>query len=105
VFAELVRDTDRNKGNVLYTRDWRLVMIDFTRAFRLQPELRTPEQLASCDRLLLSRLRRLQKAEVSRAAGRHLTASEIDALMKRRDLIVAHFDGLIAAKGEAAVLY
>ena len=31
VFAELIGDVDRNKGNVLYTSDWRVIMIDFTR--------------------------------------------------------------------------
>lgn len=105
VFAELVRDTDRNKGNVLYTRDWRVVMIDFTRAFRLQPTLRLPDTLTTCDRNLLARLRVLQREDVRRATGRHLSIFEIDALLARRDLIVTRFDGLIAARGEAAVLY
>jgi hypothetical protein len=105
VFAELVRDTDRNKGNVLYTKDWRLVMLDFTRAFRLQPTLRLPDALTTCDRDLLERLRALDKAEVSRATGRHLTPFEIDALMKRRDLIVQRFDRLVAQRGESAVLF
>jgi hypothetical protein len=105
VFAELVRDTDRNKGNVLYTKDWRLVMLDFTRAFRLQPTLRLPDALTTCDRDLLERLRALDPAEVSRATGRHLTPFEIDALMKRRDLIVQRFDRLVAQRGESAVLF
>jgi hypothetical protein len=35
VFAELVGDVDRNQGNVLYSKNWDVVMIDFTRAFRL----------------------------------------------------------------------
>lgn len=105
VFAELVRDTDRNKGNVIYTKDWQLVMLDFTRAFRLQPTLRLPDALTTCDRDLLERLRALDKAEVSRAAGRHLTPFEIDALLKRRDLIVQRFDRLVAQRGESAVLF
>lgn len=105
VFAELVRDTDRNKGNVLYTKDWQLVMLDFTRAFRLQPTLRLPDTLTTCDRDLLERLRALGKADVSRAAGRHLTPFEVDALLKRRDLIVARFDRLVAQRGESAVLF
>jgi hypothetical protein len=42
VFAELVRDTDRNKGNVVYTSDWRVFMLDFSRAFRLETPLRAP---------------------------------------------------------------
>ena len=35
VFTQLAYDTDRNQGNNLITRDWRLVMVDFTRAFRV----------------------------------------------------------------------
>lgn len=105
VFAELVRDTDRNKGNLLYTKDWRLVMLDFTRAFRLQPELRLPQALTTCDRALLDRLRGLRKQDVSRAAGRHLSPFEIDALMTRRDLIVELFDRLVAERGASAVLF
>jgi len=105
VFAELVRDTDRNKGNVLYTKDWRVVMLDFTRAFRLQPTLRLPDALTTCDRDLLERLRALRRDDVSRAAGRHLSPFEIDALMKRRDLIVERFDRLVAQRGESAVLF
>jgi hypothetical protein len=105
VFAELLYDTDRNKGNVIYTRDWRVVMLDFTRAFRTHPTLRRPEALAACDRNLLARLRALTKQDVTGAAGSQLTASEVDAMMKRRDLIVQHFDRLVKEKGEATVLY
>jgi hypothetical protein len=105
VFAELIRDTDRNKGNVLYTTDWRVIMLDFTRAFRVQPDLRLPQTLTACDRELLDRLRGLTRAQVSEAAGRHLTPGEIDALMKRRDLIVQHFDRLVLERGDRAVLY
>jgi len=105
VFTELVRDTDRNKGNVLYTKQWRLIMLDFTRAFRLEPDLRRPESLARCSRDLLARLRTLAKEEVAQAVGRQLTGDEVNALMKRRDVIVQRFDQLIAAQGEAAVLF
>ena len=34
-----------------------------------------------------------------------LNGYEVEALMKRRDAIVAHYDRLIAEKGAAAVLY
>ena len=42
VFAALVGDSDRNLGNVLITNDWKLWMIDFTRAFRLWSDLKYP---------------------------------------------------------------
>jgi hypothetical protein len=105
VFAELLYDTDRNKGNVIYTRDWHLIMLDFTRAFRTQGTLRAPQTLVACDRNLLARLRTLTSQEVARATSGQLSPEERGALMKRRALIVEHFDRLIAERGEGAVLY
>jgi hypothetical protein len=105
VFAALVGDTDRNLGNVLITKDWKLWMIDFTRAFRLWGEIKYPADLHQIDRTLLLRLRELN-ADAFKAATAHcLTGYEQEAVMKRRDLLVAHFDGLVKAKGAAAVLY
>lgn len=105
VFAELVRDTDRNKGNIVFTKDWRLIMLDFTRAFRLSKELQTAAAINSCDRALLARLRTLTSGEVVAAVQSHLTSGEVAAVMARRDLLVAHFERLIAERGEAVVLY
>lgn len=105
VFAALVGDTDRNLGNVLITKDWKLWMIDFTRAFRLWDEIKYPADLHQIDRTLLLRLRELN-ADAFKAATAHcLTGYEQEAVMKRRDLLLAHFDGLVKAKGSAAVLY
>ena len=104
IFAELVRDTDRNKGNILYTRDWRLVMIDFSRAFRLQGELRFPETLQNCGRALYAALRALTEDDIRRVAGEYLTRPEISAVLERRALIVERFDRLIRDRGEAVVL-
>lgn len=105
VFAELVRDTDRNKGNVLYTSDWRVVMLDFTRAFRLQKDLRTPSLLPMCDRRLLAALQTLTRADVDRTVAGALNGGEVDAVLARRDRLVAHFARLVAERGEALVLY
>lgn len=105
IFAELVQDTDRNKGNVIYTRDWQVIMIDFTRAFRLDATLRQPETLVSSDRQLLASLRALTAEDVRRAVESHLTNWEVESLMRRRALIVERFDKLIAERGEAAVLF
>lgn len=105
VFAELVRDTDRNKGNVVYTNDWRVIMLDFTRAFRLQTPLRTPSLLAICDRALLTAMRALTRDDLDRVIDGALSRDETKAILARRDLLVAHFDRLIAERGEAVVLY
>ena len=105
VFSALVRDTDRNLTNVLITPEWKVIMIDFSRGFRLQPELMHEKDLAKMDRALLPRLEALTKEGVKKAVGDWLTGSELDAMLRRRDLLVAHFKKLIAELGEEKVLY
>ena len=105
VFTALVRDTDRNLTNVLITPEWKVFMIDFTRRFRLQPELMYNKDLAKMDRALWAKLETLDRDTVKQAVGDSLTGSELDAMMKRRDLLVAHFKKLIAEVGEDKVLY
>lgn len=105
IFTALVRDTDRNKGNLVYTKDWRVIMLDFTRAFRLQKDLKEIQALNGCARALLTRLRMLTEPALKDAMEHHLTGGEINAVLARRDLIVAHFERLIVERGEAAVLY
>jgi hypothetical protein len=105
IFSQLIHDTDRNLQNVLITGDWKIWIIDFSRAFRTVRQIPEQKDLLRCEKELFSRLLGLSKNAVSRAVGDHLTKWEIEALMARRDLIVVHFQRLIAEKGESAVLY
>lgn len=93
VFDQLIDNTDRNVGNLLIDRAWRVWMIDHTRAFRWHRTIRSPGNLVRCDRGLLERLRALDEATLDRELGRYLGPMEIKGLLARRDLIVAHFDG------------
>jgi hypothetical protein len=105
VFAQLVADTDRNLGNVLIGPDWKLWMIDFTRAFRHTRKLLAPGDLQRCDRQLLTRLRALTAEEVAARTAPFISRAEVEPLMARRDAIVAAFEKLIAERGEDRVLY
>lgn len=105
VFAQLVGDTDRNVGNILIDHQWKLWMIDFTRAFRHTRKLLDVNELQRCDRGLLDRLRALTKAQLTEKTKPYLGGAEIDALLARRDLIVARFEQLAAERGEARVFY
>ena len=105
VFSSLLRDTDRNLTNVLITHQWKVMMIDFSRAFRLQPELLHSKDLQKIDRNLFARLEALTADRVRQATKDFLTKSELEAMMKRRDLLIAHFKNLIATLGEEKVLY
>jgi hypothetical protein len=105
VFDALIHNTDRNQGNVLWTKDWKMWLIDHTRAFRLARELRNADQLQRVDRALLDSMRGLTAASVGKAVGTSLTRDEIESLIARRDLLVQFFDKRIAERGEAAVIY
>ncbi|HWI18479.1 MAG TPA: hypothetical protein VNT81_12080 [Vicinamibacterales bacterium] len=105
VFSALVRDSDRNQTNILLTPDWKLMMIDFSRAFRLQADLLNVKELHKIDRALLARLEGMTRDDVKTAVQGFLNNQEIDAVMNRRALLVAHFKKLIADLGEARVLY
>jgi hypothetical protein len=105
VFTQLIADTDRNLGNILISEDWKLWLVDFTRAFRRNTSVTTSRDLTKCDRELLARLRLLTKEQLEAATRGYLGGAEIEPLLARRDAIVALFDKLVAARGEASVLY
>ncbi len=105
VFDELIANRDRNLGNLLWTTDWKMWMIDHTRAFRLGTDLRRPAVLIRIERSLLESLRTLTADAVAEAVGNSLTTFEIQGLLARRDAIVELFEAKIAERGEAPILY
>ena len=105
LFRELIGDYDFNQTNTLITKDWRVWMIDFSRAFRLAKTLQYPAEVARVDRTLLGRLRALNRDELRKNLGKWLTNPEIDAVLARREVLVGILDKQIAAKGEGGVLY
>jgi hypothetical protein len=58
-----------------------------------------------CDRQVLEKLRALTKDQISEHTKPFITPPEIDAVVARRDALLALVDSLVAAKGEAQVLY
>ncbi len=105
VFDQLIFNTDRNLGNLIITKDWKLWMIDHTRAFRARTDLLNPKNLTNCDRKLLARLRELDKPTLEKRLRPYLNGLEIDGVLARARAIVKLFDAAIKEKGEEAVLY
>ena len=105
VFDQLVYDKDPNLTNVLIGPNWEIWRIDFTRAFRLSKDLRAPAELVRCDRKLLEKLKALDGNELASKTKHYLNKDELKAVMVRRDKIVAHFQQLIAERGDDQVLY
>ncbi len=105
VFNQLTYNTDPNLGNVLIDKNWKIWIIDYTRAFRIHGHLLKPEGLTVIDRKLLDTMRAMTADSVKAAMGDTLSKREQRALLERRDKIVQLFEDKIAAQGADAVLY
>jgi hypothetical protein len=105
VFDQLVSDADPNLTNVLIGENWQIWRVDFSRAFRLNKEPKDNKELVRCDRQLFQKLTALDRNEVTEKTKGYLTKDEVEAVMMRRDKIVAYVQKLIAEKGENQVLY
>jgi hypothetical protein len=105
VLDELVYDSDPNLTNVVIGEDWKIWRVDFTRAFRLDKDLKDPKDIVRCDRHLFEKLKALDGNELTERTKPYLTKDEIKAVMARRGKIVEQFQKLIAEKGEKDVLY
>jgi hypothetical protein len=80
-------------------------MIDHTRAFRRIPNLQRPESINQCERGFYQKLKGLDEASARKQLKEDLSAYELDALFKRRALLLERLDKLIAESGEDKVLY
>jgi hypothetical protein len=92
LFDQLIYNTDRNLGNLVIDTDWRIWMIDHTRAFRVYNEIKTAGNLSRCDRLVIDKLKTLNRETLRTTMKDYLSPGEIDTLLKRRDTIVNHFE-------------
>lgn len=93
LFDQLIQNTDRNLGNMLIDRSWKVWMIDHTRAFRRTPRLANIRNLEQCDRRVLAALKALTAPALEARLGRWLRRDELEPLLTRRDAIVAFFEG------------
>jgi len=105
VFDQLIYNMDRNLGNLVIDKSWKVQMIDHTRAFRLHKKLKSPENLTRCDRKLFTALQALDETGMQRELSSVLTKGEINAVLARRDRMVALFKGKAAKNGDASVFY
>ena len=106
IFDQLIYNTDRNAGNLLIDGDWRIWMIDHTRAFKVLAEPGNPKNLGShCARSLLESLRRLDAPTLAAATTELLSEAQLKGLLARRDFIVRFFEDLVRERGESEVVY
>jgi hypothetical protein len=105
VFDNLINNTDRNYTNILYDPNWRLWLIDHTRAFGRSKELPDQKRLVRCSRSLWEKLQSLDKKIIKETMEPYMGSVEISRIMDRRDKIVNHFKEKIKKEGEENVLF
>lgn len=115
-FDNLIANEDRHGNNILIRDDWRIYLIDHSRSFRTSKKFTDaliytekhregPKPMKELPRTLVEKIKGLTAESVRAAVGEYLDEAEIEALLKRRDLILAEVDRLIKLNGEEAVLY
>lgn len=105
LFDQLIANVDRHLKNILVTKEFKLRLIDHSRAFREKRSLPKPELLTRFSRSLLEGIKKLEKKDLQKQVGRYLSAGQIERLLRRRDAILALAAKHVKEKGEAAVLY
>ncbi len=104
-FDNLVYNTDRNAGNILIDKQWKVWLIDHTRAFRKHDDLLNAGAMFIIDRGIWEKLVALDEQMARDRLKPYLTRYEIDGLLNRRKKIIEHFRGEITKRGESDVLH
>jgi hypothetical protein len=104
IFDFLIGNTDRTQENALFTKDWMLVLIDHTRAFSLyqkKPALLYPGEIY-VPPAFAARLKTLNREMLRNELGPYLHRRQIDALLKRRDLLLNKYGTRPGGREDAA---
>lgn len=112
----LIANEDRNMGDILYTEDWHMILIDHSRAFRSSKKFTKtlifnekskggPKLMKKLPMAFVERLKALNFELIREAVGEYLSDQEIEAVLVRRDLIIDWLDKRIKQLGEDEVLY
>jgi hypothetical protein len=112
----LAANEDRTQENILYTDDWRTLLIDHSFAFRSEGEYATkliygrngikkyengdPILIKQAPRALVDRIRALDAESLKKAVGPYLTANEIAAVLSRAKILVTEIEEMAKLIGE-----
>jgi hypothetical protein len=91
----LIANTDPNLGNWLVDPAWNIVLIDHSRAFTATQKM--THTMTRIDADLWARMLALDRPGLSAALGGWLSDDEIDALLRRRDVMKKKIDALAQA--------
>jgi hypothetical protein len=112
----LIANEDRHQGQFLITSDFRILLCDHSRSFptgKKQAERlifdenywEGPRLMRELPRSLYENMKSLTFEKIKDAVEDYLTDKEIEAVLKRKDLIVGWIEKRIVEVGEDKVLY
>lgn len=115
-FDNLIGNEDRHTGNVLVTRDFRTILIDHSRTFRIGKSFIedipfsgknvAPEDLMRrLPRALVERTAALDEEGLRAALGDFLSDDEIQAVLARQRILLHEVRTIVGRYGERDVLY
>ena len=97
----LLANKDRNEGDMIITEDWRMYLIDHSRAFNSSKDLfHKPkkgsgrEPIRSLPAVFVEKLAALDYDSIKNVVGDYLTKKEIERLLVRRDKILEEVERL-----------
>jgi hypothetical protein len=103
VFDNLIANIDRNAGNLLVDDQWNLILIDHSRAFA-SDRMPFEKEMTRVDKEFFARMKALDEPTLmQRIRPLVLSDSQVRAILKRRDKIVADLEKLAQERGEGAV--
>ncbi len=93
------------KDMYVHVDTWRICRVDFSEAFFPTAELLPNCEFTRCSRKLFQGLLALDDQTIASNLSPYLNTDEIDALAKRKNVILEKIKKLIETKGEEAVLF
>ncbi len=119
-FDSLIGNDDRTQQNILYTKDWREILIDHSRSFRSSKKYtkklmygakgikkvgNRPMLFKRLPRAFVEKVKALNYDDIKNAVGPYLKGKEIKAILLRKELFLKEIEEMVKEQGEDKVLY
>lgn len=115
-FDCLIANDDRTQQNMRYTQDWRTILIDHSRSFRSSKKftkklvfgekgIKGVKLIRYLPKAFVEKVKDLNIDNIKNAVGPYLKDKEIEAILKRKELLLNEIEEMIKEKGENKVLY
>ncbi|UCE41693.1 MAG: hypothetical protein JSV17_01495 [Candidatus Aminicenantes bacterium] len=115
-FDSLIANEDRTQQNVLYNKDWRVILIDHSRSFRSKKKYqkrllygkngsKEKQLFRQLPRSFVEKIKALDFDTIKSSVGPYLTDEEITAVLARKKLLLDEIEEMIEEMGQDKVLY